>query len=278
MEMLEILAAPFVACVVLAGIHCYLGLHVVMREVIFVDLALAQIAALGAAVGMVWHLAPDSPAAYLCTLGFTLMGAALFAFGRFRDGRVPQEAIIGIVYAVATAASILIFSQFALERDEIDAMLVGRLLFVSWPEIGRITVIYAVVAALHFAVRRPLFLITRSPEEARRMGLNVRLWDFFFYATFGLVVSSAVRIAGVLLVFSFLIVPAVCSMMFFTSIRNRLLAGWGIGLLASVMGLTASGLRDYPTGAAVVTSLGALLMVSTGVYAVIPRRPWVDST
>lgn len=265
--MWEILAAPFGACVVLTGIHCYLGIHVVMREVIFVDLALAQIAAMGAAVGTVFGLDPHAPAAYACSLGFTFLGAAVFAFGRFRDRRVPQEAIIGIVYAVSSAVAILVFSKIAIGRDEIEHMLVGRLLFVDWPEVGRTLLIYVPVAGLHVLLRRRFFAISRSAAEAEAAGLNVRLWDFVFYLSFGLVVTCSVMMAGVLLVFSFLVIPAVCAMMFFRPITRRLPAGWGFGLLASVGGLWASARWDLPTGASVVAAFGFVLVCCALVYA-----------
>ncbi len=276
--MLELLAAPFAACVVLTGIHCYLGIHVVMREVIFVDLALAQIAAMGAAAGTVFGFQPHTQQAYACSLAFTFLGAAIFAIGRFRDRRVPQEAIIGIVYAVSSAVAILILSKIAVDRDEIENMLVGRLLFVDWPEVLKTLIIYAAVGAVHVLFRRRFFAISRARGEAHRLDMNVRLWDFVFYMTFGLVVTSSVQMAGVLLVFSFLVVPAVCAMMFFASVGRRLLAGWGFGLLASVAGLWASAQWDLPTGASVVATFGVLLICCALVFAVLRRLNRASAT
>ncbi|MFQ5414595.1 MAG: metal ABC transporter permease [Phycisphaerae bacterium] len=265
--MLEVLAIPFVACVVLTGIHCYLGIHVVMRQVIFVDLALAQIAAMGAAVATLCGYPPHTPQTYAFAVGFTFIGAAVFAVGRFRDERVPQEAIIGMVYAVTAAVAILILSKSSFEQQEIEHMLVGRLLLVEWQEVGKTLLIYGAVAALHVACRRRFFAISASVEHARRAGINVRWWDFVFYASFGLVVTSSVQIAGVLLVFSFLVVPAVCAIMFFTTVRHRLLAGWALGLVASLMGLAASAQWDFPTGASVVASFGVLFLCCAATVA-----------
>jgi len=264
--MLDLLAAPFIACLVLTGIHCYLGLHVVMRGVIFVDLALAQIAALGAAAGILMGFEPHSALNYTSSLLFTFVGASIFAVGRFRERRIPQEAIIGIVYAVSAAVAILILSKTAVDRDEIEGMLVGRLLFVDWTEIGKTLAIYLPVGALHYALRDRFFAISTSPEDAHAAGLAVRGWDFLFYMTFGLVVTSSVEMAGVLLVFSFLIVPAVCAMMFFSSVTGRLLVGWGFGFAASVFGLFISAHWDFPTGASVVTAFGVLILLSAIVY------------
>ncbi len=256
--MIDVLAAPFVACLLLTGIHCYLGIHVIMREVIFVDLALAQIAAMGAAMGTLFGLDPHSTGAFVCALAFTIVGAFVFSFGRFRDMRIPQEAVIGIVYAVSSAVAILVLSKIAIGREEIEHMLVGRLLFVGWAEIGGTALLYAAVGVVHALLRRKFFAISESAQEAERAGLSVRLWDFVFYATFGVVVTSSVQMAGVLLVFSFLVVPAACAMMFFRRVGRRLLAGWVVGIAASTGGLAASAVWDLPTGAAVVGVLGIL--------------------
>jgi zinc/manganese transport system permease protein len=278
--MLEILAAPFAACLVLTGIHCYLGIHVMMRGVIFVDLALAQIAALGAAVGILMGCQPHTTANYLVSLLFTFLGAALFAIARFKDRRIPQEAIIGIAYAVTAAVAILILSKTAIDREEIENMLVGRLLFVNWEEVGKTAIVYALVGALHFSLRHKFLAISTSPENAHANGLAVRLWDFIFYMSFGLVVTSSVEMAGVLLVFSFLVVPAVCAMMFFRTVGTRLLAGWGFAFAASVAGLWASAEWDLPTGASVVGAFGVLVLLSGIVYWIAPRstlvKQWIN--
>lgn len=265
--MLEILAAPVVACLVLTGIHCYLGIHVVMREVIFVDLALAQIAAMGVACASLLGFAPDSGPAYACALGFTFLGAGTFALGRFRDRRVPQEAVIGIAYAVSSAVAILLLSKSAIDREEIEHMLVGRLLFVGWPEIAKTVAVYGGVAAIHVLCRRPFFALSRGESAALGSEARVRAWDFLFYATFGAVVTSSVQIAGVLLVFSFLIVPASCALMFFQGVGPRLFAGWALGVVGSVVGLAASAVWDLPTGASVVVAFGVLFLGSALTYA-----------
>lgn len=276
--MIDILAVPFVACLILTGIHCYLGIHVVMREVIFVDLALAQIAALGAAFGTLVGFEPHSQGAYVFALGFTIAGAAVFSIGRFRDRRVPQEAIIGIVYAVSSACAILLLSKIAVGKEEIEHMLVGRLLFVQWTEVIKTGLIYSLVAVVHVVFRRKFFAISESVEKAQKAGIRVRLWDFLFYVTFGLVVTSSVQMAGVLLVFSFLVVPAVCAMMFFKNVGTRLVAGWAFGVLTSIGGLIASAAWDLPTGASVVGVFGVLFVACTVVYAIRghPSRPARD--
>lgn len=255
----SLLAAPFAACLVLAGIHCYLGLHVVLRGVIFVDLALAQIAALGGAVALLAGHEPGSVAAFGYSLGFTFAGAAVFALGRFRDERIPQEALIGITYAVASAVAVLILDHSVHGQEEIKAMLLGSILFVGWPEVIKTLALYLAVGALHLLLRKPFLQISTNLTAARAAGRLIWLWDLLFYATFGLVVTSSVAIAGVLLVFTLLVVPAACAMLFFDSILSRLLAGWTLGFLGSAAGLYVSVACDLPTGPAIVAVFGLLL-------------------
>jgi zinc/manganese transport system permease protein len=261
MEILHLLAAPFAACLVLAGIHCYLGLHVVSRGVIFVDLALAQVAAFGGAVALLAGFELDSGPAYFLSLVFALLGAAVFAVGRFRDERIPQEAIIGITYAVASAAAILLLDRSPHGAEEIKAMLLGNILFVDWPLVGKTLLIYAAVGLVHYLLRDRFFLISSDIAEARRRGWRIWWWDLIFYATFGLVVTSSVRIAGVLLVFTYLVVPAACAVLFFRTVAARLAAGWILGFLGSVVGLLLSVRGDLPTGASIVTVFGLLLLI-----------------
>jgi len=267
-EFLAVMAAPVVACLALVGIHTYLGVHVLARQVIFVDLALAQVAALGAAVGAVVGLDPDSPMAYAVALGATLVGAGLFAITRTRNHEVSQEAVIGISYAVAAAASILVMSRLPHGAEEIEALLVGSILWVSWSDILVTTALYGAVGLLHWFWRARLLTISYDPDEAARCGYNIRAWDFAFYAMFGVVVTRSVRIAGVLLVFCFLIVPAVAASLFATTLRARLTLGWLLGGFVSVVGCSVSYLWDLPTGATVVCVFGGALALLGAVRAV----------
>jgi zinc/manganese transport system permease protein len=257
--MLELLWLPFLACLILTGIHVYLGLHVLARGVIFVDLALAQVAALGITVAFLAGHPIQSDAAYWYALAFTVGGALLFALSRTRRAPIPQEAIIGIVYAVSAAAAVLVVDRAPQGGEHIKQLLVGSILTVSAAEVTQVAILYAVIGALHLAIRRPLLEISFDPEAARRQGRWLRAWDFAFYATFGVVVTSSVRMAGVLLVFSYLIVPAAVGALLSASVMGRLLIGWTVGFLVSVLGLYASYAWDLPTGAAVVTTFGALM-------------------
>ncbi|MBI2435048.1 MAG: metal ABC transporter permease [Candidatus Hydrogenedentes bacterium] len=263
---------PFLACAILTGIHVYLGLHVIQRGIIFVDLALAQVAALGATLGMLVGYGLHTTQNYFISLAFTLLGAAAFALTRLRKPLVPQEALVGIVYAVAAAGAILVLSRAPEGSEELQALLVGHLLFVDWPEIAKIFGLYSVIGVLHWMVRKPLLLISHNPERAFQEGRHVRWWDFVFYATFGVVVTSSVDLAGVLLVFSFLIVPSVCAVFLARGVGARLFVGWFCGIMTSVAGIIASYQWDLPTGATVVCAFGICLIVCAGLRLGLGER------
>ena len=256
--MLDILGLPFLACLVLTGIHVYLGLHVLARGVIFVDLALAQVAALGITVAYLAGHPIQSPAAYWYALAFAVAGAALFAVSRTRRAAIPQEAIIGIVYVVSAAAAVLVVDRAPQGSEHIKQLLVGGILTVTPGEVGAVAALYAVVGAGHWLLRRPLLEISLDPEAARARGRRIAAWDLCFYVSFALVVTSSVRMAGVLLVFSYLIIPAALATLLVSSIKGRLAVGWAAGALVSATGLAAAYRWDLPTGASVVTTFGAL--------------------
>ena len=255
----EFLWIPFLACLVLTGIHVYLGLHVLARGIIFVDLALAQVAALGITVALLAGHAIQSDAAYWYALAFTVAGSLLFSASRTHRAPIPQEAIIGIVYAVSAAAAVLVIDRAPQGSEHIKQLLVGSILTVTPTEVGTLAVLYAVIGIIHWLIRRPLLKISFDPEAAARQGLWIRWWDFLFYTSFGFVVTSSVRIAGVLLVFSYLIVPAAIAALLANSVTGRLLIGWGLGFVVSVLGLVASAAWDLPTGATVVTTFGTVV-------------------
>lgn len=262
-EFFELMVTPFVACLVVTGMLSYLGLHIIERGVIFVDLALAQVAAFGTTLGFLWGFGLHSAQSSVIAVGCTVVGAGVFAATRLRKPIVPQEAFIGIVYAVSAAAAILVLSRAPEGAEELKAILVGHLLFVDWPEIVKISLLYSGVGVLHWLLRKPFLLISQHPERAFAQGMRVRWWDFLFYATFGFVVASTVELTGVLLVFSFLIVPAVCGALLAETISRRLLVGWIAGTLTSIAGITASYFWDLPTGATVVCAFGVCLVVCT---------------
>ena len=270
--MWEVMFWPIVACVLLPWLLVYLGLHVVQRGIIFIDIAMAQMASLGICVAVLLHLNLESWATFAIALGFTLVGAAIFSVTGKRTSHVPQEAVIGIAYVVAAAAAILLLSRAAEGDEEIKKMLVGDILLVSPYDVWKCFALFAAVGILHFVLRKSFLLVSFNRDRAYEQGLKVRWWDFLFYAAFGLVVTSFVRIAGVLLVFSYLIVPAVCGINLARKLGPRLLIGWIIALLGGVGGLLFSYWGDLPSGAAIVCTFGALLILISLFRAVRPIR------
>jgi zinc/manganese transport system permease protein len=271
---LAFLAAPFVASLILTGIHAYLGVHVVERGVIFVDLSLAQIAALGATIAILLPISsgdPHAPVVYWISLAFTFIGAAVFSTIRSRRARIPQEAIIGICYAVASAAAILAMSKATSESEHLKDMLVGNILAVSWPEVAKTAALYGAIGLFHYIFRHKFLMISMDPHRAEREGISIRLWDFLFYASFGFVVTSSVSIAGVLLVFCYLIVPSVAAMLYSDHIGKRLAIGWTMGTIVSALGVYLSLQLDLPTGATIVCTFGLVLII----LAVV--RPLIQS-
>jgi zinc/manganese transport system permease protein len=257
----EMMTAPVLITLVLVAMHGYLGTHVVKRGVIFVDIALAQMAAFGVAVSLLLGAEVGSDKAYLFGLGSTFLGAMLLSRTRTRNPRVPQEAYIGIIYVVFSAAMILILTGLPHGSEEIDHLLVGSILWVRWVVVIKTAILYAVLGGVLFAVHHRLKRVTEDPEGSRQKGMSLARWDFFFYLVVGLVVTSSVQVAGVLLVFTLLVVPSVMALRLFDGAGRQF--GWilGMGTLCVVAGSALSYLLDLPTGAAIVCTFGLALGV-----------------
>jgi zinc/manganese transport system permease protein len=326
-EALPFLAAPFVACLVIASLHCYMGLHVLKRGVIFVDLALAQAAALGAAVALLitpWvcpephHHHGDTNAAFVTeaqlaeqlgledgeaaasptsdnegvaggaqhhatdehehtwltygmSLLFSLLGAVLLSFGRLRDERIPHEAVIGIIFVVCAALSVLILSKAPHGHEKMEAMLVGSILFVSWRQVLVMLLLYLVLGIIHFVLRRHFVEISRGVSVAEKTGKRVRLWDCLFYGTFALMVTQSVGMAGVFVVFSYLIIPGACASLFAERFGAQLGLAWFVAVVTTVLGLALSAVGDMPTGSSLVSCFGAVLVLFAFARALLPR-------
>ncbi len=273
-DMLQIMAAPFAACMVLVAMLAYLGIHIIAREVIFVDLSLAQMAALGSTCSLLFGLDSDSPTGYAFALTFALLGAFIFAATRMRRERrrVPQEAIIGIVYVVATAAAILVADRAPKGAEAIKEVMVGSILWITWPAILKMLLVYVGVGFVHWLLRHQFLTISLNEDEAERQGWRVRWWDFLFYATFGVVITVAVPVAGVLLVFTFLVVPAVIAFLFTRRTMYLMTISWAASAIASAIGLAASFRFDLPTGPLIVCVFGLVLLAAGGVRRWLTAR------
>ncbi len=260
MNIIIFLLPAFIACIILTGIHTYLGIHVIHRGVIFVDIALAQIAALGMTVALHYGFEPQSSATYFFALGATSLGALFFAY--FRDEKISQEVIIGVSFAVSSAMGILISDRLPHGSEHLKQILSGDILWVTWPQLQKTAIIYAILGIFHFLIRHNLWLVSIGPDRARAKGLRLWVWDLIFYLSFGLVITSSVQMAGILQVFAFLIVPACCSILFFEDLKSRLLFGWILGVLCSVAGIGVSYFWDLPTGPAIVSVFGAVFFIA----------------
>ncbi|MFC1642875.1 metal ABC transporter permease [Myxococcota bacterium] len=261
MSIFELMGAPFAECLVLVAIHTYLGLHVLKRRVIFVDLALAQIAALGTTVGFLFGIMPDAIGAVLFSIGFTFVGAAVFCVTRFRHEKVPQEAVIGLAYAISCAVAVLVVEKTR-GAEHLKDILTGNLLWVEWSDVAVAAIVYSAIGLVHVRFRRQFWLISEDPDGAYRAGLSVRAWDFLFYVTFGVVIAFSTRVAGVLLVFVFLVAPAILALVLTNRLWQQLLIGWGMGTVVTVIGLYLSWAVDLPSGPTVIAFYGVALAVA----------------
>lgn len=277
LEAFSLMLWPLMACFILVGIHAYLGLHVIARKVIFVDLALAQIAGLGAVYGLflglsfehdIWHIK-------LISVAFTLVGALVFSLTRTHNEKIPHEAIIGIIYAAALSMTLILSANLPHGSDEVSQMLSGSILWVTPPEVIYTGCLYAVVGLIHWLFRKHFFALSSELALNTPPTLHTRLWDFLFYATFGAVVTSSVGIGGVLLVFGFLVIPSIIGVMTAQSIKARLLVGWGTGVLASIIGVVLSYQFDLPSGPTIVVVLSAFLLL-IGLSRVRQRKPYLQ--
>ena len=266
----DIMAPAFFECLILVGIHSYLGLHVIRRKVIFVDLALAQIAALGTTVGFLFGIMPDTSGAYWFSLLFTFIGAAVFSISRIRHEKIPQEAVIGLTYAIAASVAILAIDKAPHGAEHIKEILTGSILWVKWETIRNAAIVYSFVGIFHYIYRKKFIFISENPSEAYKKGMNVRFWDFLFYVSFGVVITHSVGTAGVLLVFVFLVVPAITSMLITDVLWKQLVIGWSMGVLVSIVGLYLSYIGDLPSGPTVVSFYG-LMLIFVALYLYIYR-------
>jgi zinc/manganese transport system permease protein len=269
---LDIMTIPVVTALILVAMHGYLGTHVVRRGVIFVDIALAQMAALGVAVALLFGVEIGSGTAFLAGLGSTLCGALILSFTRTRDERVPQEAYIGIVYVVASAAMIIVLTHVAHGGEEIKNLLVGAILWVSWMDVLKTSVLYGVLSIILWLTHGRLVVISTDPAGARAQGLSLRRWDFLFYVMLGTVVTMSVQIAGVLMVFTMLVVPTVMALRLCRRMSRQFIYVIVVGTLAVFGGSSASYVFDLPTGAAIVCAFGIFLTVQVFTEKLFMKR------
>ena len=266
MEFLTFMLAPTVMLLVLVGMHSYLGLHIVRRGVIFVDIAVAQASALGAALALAFGIELGTPLSKAAGITLALVAAWVISLTRSHRRRIPQEAFIGVTYAVASAGTILVLTGVPHGGEEIKNLLVGSILWVGWRNILETAILYVAIGLLHVVFRERFRLVTEAPEEAEARGLSVRGWDFLFYASLAFVVTNSVQVAGVLLVFTLLVVPAIMALMGSRSRTGALVMAWVLGAFFATGGAALSYALDWPPGATIVCTFGAGLAVAALVW------------
>jgi len=253
-EMILFLAAPLAIAILLVGIHAYLGLHVLQRDVIFVDISLSQVAALGGAISLFFTDDENSLTAVSCSLGLCLIAAVALAFFRHFERKISQEAIIGITYALASGALILVLDGLPHGGEHLKSALVGNILFVTWPQVLKTACVYIAVGIVHFIFREKFWAVSRG--QVRSV-----FWDFLFYFLFGVVITISTHHAGVLVVFSILVIPAALAIRFFDHLLGRMIFAWAFGLVSVLISFLVATHFDWPAGAAIVTTMATSFFI-----------------
>jgi len=271
-QLIQILGLPFLACIIIGAILGYLGIHVLKREVIFIDIALAQIAAVGSiAAHLAFEVHGDSPAGYACSLGCVLLAAGFYALVRRRVIQISLEAVIGISYAIAAAGALFLVGIAPGGHLHVQTMLSGSLLWSTWRDVITGLVLFSAVGFAFFIFREPFKRIADDYDNAIAEGMSVVRWDFLFYALLGVVITLAVRMAGVVAVFAFLIIPATISALVRPNGPGRIFITWLASIVASLIGLLFAYYLDFSLGPCVVVFLGGLLIIVSLVSKYLQR-------
>jgi len=264
-DFLTFMAAPAAACLIFSGVFTYFGCHVLKREIIFVDIALAQLAALGVTLSDVFEHQHSEIEVLLFSLLAVLAGAAFFSYTQRFTTRIPQEASIGIVYVVGASVALLIASQSAHGAEHLRDILNGSILWVTWPRVMTLLFVVALVAIPHWIYRDQFWKLSVQYRQKVK-DRSGYLWDFLFYLTLGLVIVISVKTAGIFLIFTFLIVPAVVGALFSSRFKPQLIIGSMVSVATSLVGLVLSFNLDLPTGATLACCFGLVFFVSLFLY------------
>ncbi len=267
MFQLPFMVQAFSAAIITGILLSYLGVHVVGRGIVFVDLALGQISSLGVAFGAFIGTGLTS-----IPLIFTLTGALLMSFINIRDKRLKQEAIIGILYAFTSSLTVLLISKTPHGDSDIQEVLFGNILSVSWQQIITLGIVFGAIALMHLVFFRKFFALTESFENGENHLVGIfNIWNFLFYISIGLAIVFAVKINGVIPVFSYLIIPAVSAILISKKKVTVIIIAFIISILAGFFGLNFSFHYDFPAGSSIVTVLG-IIFILAAVYNMIKRK------
>ena len=276
----DFLFLPVLSCILIVLINVYFGIHVIKREIIFIDIALAQIAAFGGVIGGL--LISDHSAghehgeggllSYILSVAFIFFASLMFSVLKNKKISIPLEAIIGMSFAVATTLTVIILDKAAGGDVHVHDMLIGSLLWVSGKQVIRLAVVVGLVSIFHIIFRKKFMKLTDTFDDASSSISKPGVWDFLFYFSFGLVVIEAVNIAGILTVFAFLIIPASLSVIIARSWTWKIISGWITGITAAVAGIILSVKMDIPSPPVIIILLGIFLVVGYIVYKAVYSR------
>ena len=249
MEALQFLIYPFFGCVILILIHAYFGVHILERGVIFLDLSLAQFIAVGIALSF---FVGDNPSSrYLYAGAFAVIGASILSFSKKIACFVNIEAFIGVLYVFSLAVSILFLDRTPHGLEEFKSILNGNILWMTREDLLKACLLYAGIGCFHLLFWKKFIALSYG-------GGKGFLWEFLFFLSFALVLVSSIQIAGILQVFSFLVIPALIGRLYTRDPAKILLKGWAIGLAVSLFGVSLSYELDIPTAPLIVASLSVI--------------------
>ncbi|MDP8257876.1 MAG: metal ABC transporter permease [Candidatus Aadella gelida] len=262
-HLIQTFSQPFLVCLTMVIILGYMGIHVLQREVIFIDIALAQIAVVGAIVAHVtFGVHGDSMLSYACAFGVTLIASIFYSLVRKKVNQIPLEAVIGVSYAIAAATALFLVGVAPGGHIHVQQMLAGSILWATWRDVLLCVVVFSVVGCCFYIFRGPFKEISDNYENALKKGIKVVWWDLFFYALFGIVITLAVRIGGVVVIFALLIIPATVSALFSSSFGKRLVIGGAVGIVATIAGFLFANRFDFSIGSAISLFLGGSLVIA----------------
>lgn len=264
------LLTPMVASVLLAGILGYFGTHILARGIIFIDIAIAQIAALGTMVGMLLGIAEESFGVQLISYVFTLLIIGSFAFVKSKDLFIPMEALIGIIYCLGLAVALLLAENIPGGSNYITKTITGNILWVTWDKVFKCGLLFAGIGLIHIFLVKKLIQLSDSRMVDTHIGLEHKLANLLFYITFGIVVVKAVLIGGIFLVFTLLIAPSTAAAMYFQGWKNRIIWSWIIGITGTVTGILLSYSLNISNGPAIVCLLGSLVFILAFIKIITP--------
>ncbi|MCP4723991.1 MAG: metal ABC transporter permease [bacterium] len=261
LETITFLAAPIAGCIVMAGILSYFGNHILTRGLIFIDIALAQIAALGTMIGLLMGFTEDTISVEMVSLLFTMIIITIFALTKFEKQVIPQEAIIGIIYGLGLGLAWLIAEKIPGGSNFLTKTITGNILWITWGKVLAFFILFLLIAFIHYFFRKPFIRISESRKNLPYSIKKVRIYELIFYLTFSIVVVRTVPVGGIFLVFTLLIAPTAIATLFTQKWINRFIWSWIIGIAGSLAGVFVSYNMNISNGPAIVCLLGIMVFV-----------------